>query len=230
MKPDELFDGVPPDRATYVLGQAIPFNPQQWKKRLGSWPAWVWPDVLDQCPVQGGWPVVDRRTVFGMAQDLGTAEGRFHLLLATLVWGTGTKAINVARRAAIFENEMSWVDQRLEAAVHLLRDGDLLAAYQVLNAPGKTISHFATAYFTKFLYFAGWEHAGEDKPLIMDSNIVKALRKIEDPEAPGAVWPDHIRQHSSVYLAYVRAAQRWAALHGTEPDVVERRLFQLGKG
>ncbi|WSW36525.1 hypothetical protein OG426_30820 [Streptomyces canus] len=76
-----------------VLDQAIPFDKVRW---MLLWPdATWWPAELDACPTPERWPRVDRRTVFTIAREAGTTKGNRHLLVAALVWGTGTKARSV---------------------------------------------------------------------------------------------------------------------------------------
>lgn len=94
-----VFRDPPPDRDAYVLGQAIAFNPDQWITRQPSG-EWM-PRGLADLPRAGRWPTVDRRTVFRMAEHADTPQGRRDLLIATLVWGTGTNAREVGRRVRI---------------------------------------------------------------------------------------------------------------------------------
>ncbi|WP_435058298.1 hypothetical protein [Streptomyces sp. bgisy060] len=223
-KLDELFRVPPPDRDSYVLGQAIPFNPDQWVNRLpnGEW----WPKSLADLPRAGRWPTVDRRTVFQTAELADTSEGRRDLLVAALVWGTGTMAREVARRARIFhENDPDWLDERICAAQAELDRGDPVAAYRVLNDRDARVKHFGPAFFSKLLYFATADQpVGERWPLIIDSNVALALNELSAQE-----WEADERSDSKKYSSYLELAHSWAERWGTAPDVVERKLFERGR-
>ncbi|MFB6957771.1 hypothetical protein ACFCYB_12155 [Streptomyces sp. NPDC056309] len=85
-------------------------------------PTW-WSAELDDCPMVAARPPVDRATVFRMARRSGTAEGRRHLLTAALVWGTGTRALSVARRARVFEESSAEdIEARLKSALATLQE------------------------------------------------------------------------------------------------------------
>ncbi|USA02728.1 hypothetical protein NCG97_21945 [Streptomyces lydicamycinicus] len=224
VKFDELFVDPPPDRESYVLEQAVSFNPDQWITRLPN-DEW-WPKRLDDLPCVGRWPAVDRRTVFHMAEDANTSEGRRELLMAALVWGTGTKAREVARRARIFrENDLDWLDERICSAKAEVDRGDPVAAYRVLNDRYARVKHFGPAFFSKLLYFAtAGCISGGHWPLIIDSNVALALNELSAQE-----WRVDERWDSGKYTSYLELAHLWAEQWGTEPDVVERRLFERGK-
>ncbi|MEV4680698.1 hypothetical protein [Streptomyces kurssanovii] len=206
-----------------VLGQAIPFDRDRWLPLLPG-TGW-WPAELDDCPRVGRRPHVDRRTVFGTARRANTSEGRRHLLVAALVWGSGTRAQSVARRARTFtESSTQDIESRLEAGLCLLREQGAVAAYFAFNNDQK-IRQLGPAFFTKVLYFAGHEqHVGPWRPLILDSVVARALRAAD----PGTRWrgtgwttPRYDR-----YLSLVHDHAREA---GVLPDQVEAALFNYGK-
>ncbi|MGW7237083.1 8-oxoguanine DNA glycosylase OGG fold protein [Streptomyces sp. NPDC054804] len=221
---DELFRDPPPDRDSYVLGQAIPFNPDQWIKRLPS-SEW-WPERLTDLPRVGRWPTVDRRTVFGVAECADAPEARRELLIAVLVWGTGTRAREVARRTRIFhENDLDWLDDRICGAKAEIDRGDPVAAYLVLNDRDARVKYFRPAFFSKLLYFATADRpVGELWPLILDSNVALALNELSGQE-----WKPDEQWDSKKYARYLELAHTWAEQWGTAPDVVERTLFSRGK-
>lgn len=221
---DALFRDPPPDRESYVLRQAIPFNPDQWVTRLPN-EEW-WPKGLAALPYAGRWPTVDRRTVFQMAKHADTSEGRRDLLIAALVWGTGTSARGVVRRMRIFhENDIHWLDERICRAKAAIDRGDPVAAYLVLNDRDARVKHFRPAFFSKLLYFASADRpVGDRWPLIIDSNVAIALNELSPQK-----WEADEQWDSKKYATYLELAHSWADRWGAEPDVVERRLFELGK-
>ncbi|MGX1886861.1 8-oxoguanine DNA glycosylase OGG fold protein [Streptomyces sp. NPDC055287] len=222
--PEDLFRDPPPDRESYVLSQAIPFSPQHWLTRLPvqDW----WPKALDIVPAPNRWPTVDRRTVFRMAEQTGTLRQRRDLLIAALVWGTGTSAQRVARRTRILhDNDAKWLDERLCEAFAKLHDGDPVAAYLVMNDRDERVKHLGPAFFSKVLYFATADRpVGVRWPLIIDSNVALALDDLTSDK-----WDAGMRWDSGVYTKYLELAHSWARQWEAEPDVVERKLFEYGK-
>jgi hypothetical protein len=212
-----------PDRDT-VLGQAVPFDPARWLPMLpdSTW----WPAALDQCPHVGRWPRVDRRTVFGIAGRADSAEGRRHLLVAALVWGTGTKAQSVNRRARIFEHSSpADIDARLREALDVLRTRGAVAAYRAFNND-QHVPHLGPAFFTKMLYFAGHDTAAaRHRPVILDSVVSRALKaeNAVDASWPGNGWT------TDQYRLYVDGVHEYARARGVLPDQVEAALFSHGK-
>ena len=76
------FRGPSPGRDAWALGQSIPFNPAKWRGQLPS-PAW-WPLELDALPVHdhAHWPMVDRRTVFHVAERAAEPVGADNPVIA----------------------------------------------------------------------------------------------------------------------------------------------------
>ncbi|MEU0815204.1 hypothetical protein [Streptomyces mirabilis] len=212
-----------PDRCT-VLGEAIPFDRARWLPLLPD-TTW-WPTVLDECPHVDRWPRVDRRTVFGIASRADSAEGRRHLLVAALVWGTGTKAQSVNRRARIFEHSSpTGIDAQLGEALDVLRERGAAAAYRAFNNDQR-VPYLGPAFFTKVLYFAGHDSAAESqRPVILDSVVSRALKATDAVDAswPGNGWTtDH-------YRLYLDGVHEYAQTRGVLPDQVEAALFSHGK-
>ncbi|MDX3863241.1 8-oxoguanine DNA glycosylase OGG fold protein [Streptomyces europaeiscabiei] len=212
-----------PDRDT-VLGQAIPFDRARWIPLLpdSTW----WPAVLDECPDVGRWPRVDRRAVFSIASQVDTAEGRRHLLVAALVWGTGTKAQSVNRRARVFEHSSpADIDARLSEALDVLRARGAADAYWAFNNDQR-VPHLGPAFFTKVLYFAGHDRAtAPHRPVILDSVVSRALKA---NDAVDTSWPEN-GWTTDQYRLYVDGVHEYAQARGVLPDQVEAALFSQGK-
>ncbi|MFJ1582222.1 hypothetical protein ACIOC1_02780 [Streptomyces sp. NPDC088197] len=212
-----------PDREA-VLAQAIPFDRDRWISRLPD-PAW-WPVALDACPRDGRWQRVDRRTVFRVAESADSVEGRRHLLVASLVWGSGTKALTVDRRARIFADPAAAadIDARLTAALGTLRTHGPVEAYRALKS-GQRIRFLGPAFFTKVLYFAGHDGGADPRPLILDSVVSRALRKagLVDGGWPNNGWTP------LQYERYLEGVCAYAERRGVLPDQVEAALFACGK-
>ncbi|MEU4685908.1 hypothetical protein [Streptomyces xinghaiensis] len=207
-----------------VLGQAVPFDPERWSSLLPS-TAW-WPEEFDTCPVSGRWPRVDRRTVFGLARRADSAEGRRRLLVAALVWGCGTKARLVHRRARLFTRTTATdIDTRLATALQTLHERGAAAAYYAFNND-HWIPHLGPAFFTKVLYFAGHDTpTGTHRPLILDSVVSQALRscKMTNARWPASGWT------TPQYQRYLTIVHDIAHRNDVLPDQVESALFSRGK-
>ncbi|MER6259061.1 hypothetical protein ABT203_05590 [Streptomyces sp900105245] len=208
-----------PDHDT-VLGQAFPFDRARWIPVLPD--ATWWPAELDSCPLVGKWPRVDRRTVFSIARKADTVEGRRNLLVAALVWGTGTKARSVDRRAQIFLRSS---DADIDAALEALRERGATEAYWALNND-QHIPYLGAAFFTKVLYFAGHESpAGPYRPVILDSIVSRALKDLKTVDA---AWPEN-GWTTDQYRQYLEGVHDLAQRRSVSPDQVEAALFFHGK-
>lgn len=212
-----------PDHNT-VLGQAIPFDRARWIPVLPD--ATWWPAELDSCPVAGKWPRLDRRTVFSIALKADTVEGRRHLLVAALVWGTGTKARSVDRRAQIFRHSLNTdIDARLDSALAALQGRGAAEAYWAFNND-QHIPYLGAAYFTKVLYFAGSESPiCPYRPVILDSVVSRALKNLG---TVGADWPEN-GWTTDQYKQYLKGVHDCAQKRGVLPEQIEAALFSCGK-
>lgn len=219
----DLFNGDPPSRETYVLGQAVAFNPRQWLDRLPE--AWQWPPVLPNAPGDS-WPTVSRREVFRLAKPTSPTEA-VHLYVAACAWGAGLKSRNVARRVRVLR-ENGEVGEQVLAALALVRGEGAARAYKALHRGGEhRLKHLGPGFFTKLLYFGGYDlPTGGLRPLILDQYVARALNEQAD-----FGWRLNWQWTAAQYERYLAAAHGWAETWagGTDPDVVERVLFERGK-
>lgn len=191
-----------------MLAQGIRFDPARWKRLLPD--STLWPPELDAAG-----HVVTREAVFAVCGNGDVTRG----LVAACVWGAGTGAQSMHRRVRVFtHNERNVLGFRLAAALELLRETGPVAAYDALLGRLR-IAHLGPAFFTKFLYFAGYDAGTEPRPLILDRFVARGLR---------AGWPS-TGWTSGQYGEYLRHAQVWARESGTTPDAVELALFRAGK-
>ncbi|MEU3449167.1 hypothetical protein AB0H29_18405 [Streptomyces thermolilacinus] len=218
-----LLAGTPIPHRDDVLGRTIPFDRARWLPVLPGL-GW-WPPELDDCPIVAGRPRVDRTTVFTVSRRSDTTEGRRHLLTAALVWGTGTKTRSVTRRGRVFASSPARdIDAHLDAALGLLRTEGATAAYYALNNDHR-ITYLGPAFFTKVLYFAGYEEcAGPLRPLILDSLVARALQAAD----PGGKWR-RSGWTTPHYTRYLTLAHEQARRAGVLPDQVEAALFARGR-
>ena len=115
---------------------------------------------------------------------------------------------------------------KLTKALATVRSSGPLSAYKAMSSGGSLkIKFLDTSFFTKFLYFGGWDakkHMPE--PLIYDQHVARALRHLTTEEE----WVNALP--SERYGEYLDLVAWWAAELGTSEDVVERRLFHVGQG
>lgn len=213
---------------TEVLGQGFSFRPSWWGRYVES--PW-WPEAVDRLPEVPGRPGyrrISRQDVFDLAAD-GSPEGRVGLLLASFMWGTGSSAFLVGRRARVFtRTPIEDVGARLVAATDLLHTDGPVAAYESLLArQSNHVKYLGPAFFTKFLYFAaGHPSAVTPQPLILDKLVARSLNAHFDGWAiRDNGWP------ARTYRRYLDlAAQHTAAAEpGSSPGGFEMALFRAGR-
>ncbi len=99
------------------------------------------------------------------------------------------------------------------------REEDVVEAYRRLNTWGDCrVKYFGAAFFTKWLYFAAYEVAERNKPLILDARVARALG-----------WRTS-GWNSADYARYLTTAteigEAWGEVR--DPHVVEYGLFAIG--
>jgi hypothetical protein len=219
--PPLLKEKAAPDRTETVLGQAVPFNPQTWKSWL---PDGVWPGELDLLRGTGRFHRITREDVFRLSADVETPAQAVQCYVAACVWGSGTAGLGVARRARPLRSHDD-AGERLLKAIRTLREVGAVAAYQRLQKGGDThLRGLGPAFFTKVLYFAGWDVAVGPRPLVLDRFVVRALN-----EQAELSWRTNWTWTADQYGRYLDTVAGWASSWGTTADVVERELFDHGK-
>ena len=217
------FQGNPPSRAEWVLGQRFRFSEERWLSALPD-PA-LWPKELAALlPTADGLRHIDRRTVFQIASSAVDSAGAGHALVAAMVWGTGTAARERARRLRVFQNAADKTCDRLANAINILRADGAVAAYDCLHGRSSNIRYLGPSFGTKFLYFCGYDSSpGAFRPLILDRYVSAALNRL-----CGLEWPDSGFSVSQ-YAQYLELAHTWASAWSASPDVIERVLFSVGQ-
>lgn len=219
--PPLLREKAAPDRSKAVLGQAVSFNPQTWKRRL---PEGLWPDELDDLQGTDRFHRITREDVFRLSAQVETPAQALRCYVAACVWGTGTGGLGVVRRARPLHLHDD-AGERLLKAVTTLREDGAVAAYESLRKGGDThLKGLGPAFFTKVLYFAGSDTAAGPRPLILDRFVVRAFN-----EQAELSWRTNWGWTPGQYERYLDTVAGWASSWGTTADVVERELFDHGK-
>lgn len=218
-----LFEGQAPARDDWVLGQGFTRDLAYCKGLVPD--DRMWPVELDRLPVNAeGRTRINRQLLFEIARrvvnELSQADPwpATQLHAAITFWGAppGQSATRATRPFSDVN-----VAPRLAEAIALIRGDGVASAYRALSRRQRLwIPGLGPSYFTKLMYFAGFGAKPYlSQPLIMDDNVVAGLRQVT-----GRQWEASLEH----YIRYVDLAKDWAYECETEPDVVERRLFEIG--
>ena len=229
-----------PNRTAVILQHGFEFDPSAWQGELAEFSR-SWPPALDRLgpsPTpdreRQGLRLITRADVFALVESADSPEAALKGYVATMVWGCGMRArprrrcLNAlgGRGAAQLPDR---VGEKLIDALDIARKTSPIDAFDALHGEkakidGTSIHGLGPAYGTKLLYFGAYSsHAGPLRPLIMDSNVVKALNWIRETS-----WDDYTWD-TGQYREYLELADEWARRWNTEPDVIERVLFEVGQ-
>lgn len=186
----------------------------------------LWSPELDELPeADDGRRVIDRQAVFRIAKRAADPLGAAQTLVAAVIWGTGSVARGRIRRVRVFEQPIDVIGGHLATAVQMLGSQGASEAYAYLHGHSKNlVKHLGPSFGTKILYFCGYESSVAGlRPLILDRYVALALNRLG-----GLSWPEEGFTVSN-YEEYLYLGQAWASTWHTDPDVIERVLFSVGK-
>lgn len=200
-----------------VLGHGFRFRPIWWTPRVPN----GWGNYLNQLPpVDRGYHRINRA-------DVLLADGLPEALLAGYVWGTGSSAFLVGRRARLFrDNNAARIIDCLHATAEELSMGNTVEAYEsMLRGQPNNLKHLGPSFFTKFLYAADADGTEPGRALILDQFVAVALKDLYgwDISRTGPWEP-------KVYDRWLTHAHRIASTGGIRPDAVEMAYFNHGRG
>jgi hypothetical protein len=210
------------DLATHeqVMAQAVDYKASWWERYVP--PQW-WPNALTalpRLPDRSEYQRVTRQDLFDLADADQSPQGRVGLLLGCYLWGTGSSAFLVGRRARTFaRTPLVDVAARLMRVDSVLAADGPVAAYASMTRGGQNaVAHLGPAFFTKYLYFTGRD--ASRRPLILDRKVAAAFGRSDPPWQIGTYgWGP------ATYQQYLDRAETMAAEHGVSGDVVEHGLF-----
>lgn len=202
----------PPTEAT-VRHQGFRFYRRHWVDR---WPASI---PLPSALAQDGTNYVDRDSLLRSAPAVTDEQSAVDFFVRVCSWGAGTSAQRVAR--CVRPLHQAGAAESLLATHALVRSGDAVGAYAALFRGGQhRIKYLGPAFFTKWLYFSGYEEWSADgpAPLILDARVATALG-----------WWSY-GWSATDYSVYLHRAeelrQQWCPAKSAH--VVEFALFHLG--
>jgi hypothetical protein len=221
---------VPPLLAEVLAKQplpqrAFPWTPAGWRKEMHDLPDVL--QVLDGIPER-----VDRSMVReAVLADLG--GGRvLPAFVSAMVWGYGDAGYGAMRVRWVLTGVKAGahnapvrgdVADLLRTAAEVVRTQGPVEGFRYMNNAGR-IKYLASAFFTKWLYFAS------------------ALTSADDPNA-APILDDQVRQwleknagvildisRTADYQRYFDALTGWGEIYGRTPIQVEKAIFGLATG
>jgi hypothetical protein len=223
------YPGDAPFGRQQVLDQGIPVYRRHWTTVVAAeaWPRWFSDIELDG----RGRVVINRSDVFTVASAAAVTRSPMsceQALVAVCAWGAGTRWRGVVRAQGAWRaRSFAKVGVSLSHAANVLIDGGgPVDAYSLLLTGEHHIQGLGPAFFTKFLYFVGYETVPQPhRPLILDQYVAIGLNDIRCTTWPMTGWS------ADQYAEYLQ----WANDEATGPgpigneDEAEYRIWQHGK-
>lgn len=202
-----------------VLAHGFRFRPSWWTPRVPE----GWGDFLEQLPARDrGYRTITRADLLDAAANHGLPQS----LLAGYVWGTGSSAFLVGRRARVFRyNDSRRLEETLQSVADMVRSGNAVDAYTaMLRGRPHHLKHLGPSFFTKFLYAADAREGRPGRALILDQFVAVALKAVDDWDiSRNGPWDP------STYVRWIDHAHTVAAAEGVRADAVEMAYFNEGR-
>lgn len=165
-----------------------------------------------------------RADLFTMANDVKDDEDLLVFLWHVVAWGSGNSRRQNLQRIRNARARPEVLRRAFDAA---REDGARHGYSTLVRSGGGVIPHLGPAFFSKFLYFAAPTNC-----LILDARVARSLYADGWNISPRAKSPDgpfSYNWYTDTYVSYCDLLQRWAGELHTEPDMIERALFDLGR-
>ncbi|MGB3483671.1 MAG: hypothetical protein WBB07_15845 [Mycobacterium sp.] len=201
------------------------YRSEWWTRYFTGELSYFWPTQLDQPEIDNnGYRWFSRSDVFALAAT-ESEHRELHTAVAAYVWGLGENAYSIGRLVRAFTTNADTVEDNLRKSASILESDGAVAAYQSMLRGGEAQTKFmGPAYFTKFLFFIGYQNSAVTglRPLILDKRVATELRArgVFGPKADNADWP------STLYERYLTYCQDQ---NPADPEAAEAELFIAGR-
>ncbi|WP_236728511.1 hypothetical protein [Mycolicibacterium obuense] len=201
------------------------YRSEWWTRYFTGEMAHFWPSRLDQTePDQNAYRWISRGDIFALAAA-GSEHRELHTAVAAYVWGLGKNAYSIGRLVRAFTANADTVEDNLRNAASILERDGAVAAYESMLRGGTSQTKFmGPAYFTKFLFFIGYQNPAVTglRPLVLDKRVATELRArgVFGPKSGDADWPSNLYER---YLIYCLEQ------NPDDPEAVEAELFMAGR-
>jgi hypothetical protein len=155
------------------MAHGFRFRPIWWTPRVSA----EWGGFLAELPaLDRGYHRINRADLLN-----SPTRGLPQALVSACVWGTGSSAFLVGRRARVFrDNDETRIADCLLSVAGQLRLGSTTDAYQsMLRGHPNNLKHLGPSFFTKFLYAADAECPRPGRALILDQFVAVALKDMK---------------------------------------------------
>lgn len=201
-----------------VRNHSVKFAPVKWAERWASLPSTTHlPLVLVE-------PALtleqSRQDLFDAARAVKTEDDAVDLYVRVSGWGVGNSARGRFRALTALEDPEA-PRKLLEAARAARRGGPVELFSRLAWGGDLKIKGYGPAFYTKWMYFNGYEESAGNRPLILDQRVARALGI-----GVGYRW-----SRASSYQAYLGAVpqirDQW--MPGASDHVIEHSLFEACK-
>jgi hypothetical protein len=201
------------------MAHGFRFRPIWWTPRVSA----EWGSFLAELPaLDRGYHRINPADLLSVP-----TRGLPQALVSGYVWGTGSSAFLVGRRARVFrDNDETRIADCLQSVADQLRLGNTTHAYEpMLRGHPNNLKHLGPSFFTKFLYAADAEGPRPGRALILDQFVAVGLKEFDawDISHTGPWEP-------ATYERWHEHAHGIAAAEGVRPDAVEMAYFNDGQG
>lgn len=199
--------------------QRVSWNRTMWER--------VWDEASGALPARETLDLIDAQGGIRRPWLRELADGDPAIFLtATTIWGYGSFSRGVKALRAMLHcrgEDVRALTSEVIGASRQSPDAGFRSLYN--DHGGKRIPWLGTAYGTKVVHFAGYDHT-DPKPLILDKRVWTGIMALEDTPAV----PDPARyMPGAQYQEYCAWASGAASRHhGATSELVEYALFTYG--
>jgi len=175
------------------------------------------------------------------AIESDTSEDYLRLFIGSMIWGYSEAGYGPKRTSSIISANKNFFKRKLRDASSQFRsdfgkqadDNAIATLYDSLAQ----VTHWGSAFFTKYMYFLGRGIDNQNCPLILDTKVASSLDgmpqvKIQDlarvqRRKDGRI--EYVGRYREGYMKYLNQMRSWARELSCHPDDIECFLYESGK-